>query len=221
MRVCYWSSILLMNRPRHFGKCHLERRRSFLLVSSPRVLFLALCPQLQLVALALSNIHPSTNLRHLPRRSRVVYIPAQSAVIGYAYTLLNPSIDSRSRASLGLNMEATALQQKPLANIRRGSRITDTGALQRQIPGAYLPSSDPSGPPVSSTQKNLVPVPHRERPPLVAAMAETAGSPIGIANVCCAHQIPSDSVLTARVAAKPAPQNRGQARCCLHDHGGW
>jgi len=134
---------------------------------------------------------------------------------------LAESIDSRSRASLGRNMEATALQQKPLANIRRGSRITDTGVLQRQIPGAYLPSSDPSGPPVSSTQKNLVPVPHRERPPLVAAMAETAGSPIGIANVCCAHQKPSDSVLTACVAAKPAPQNRGQARCCLHDHGGW
>lgn len=102
MRVCYWSSILLMNRPRHFGKCHLERRRSFLLVSSPRVLFLALCPQLQLVALALSNIHPSTNLRHLPRRSRVVYIPAQSAVIGYAYTLLNPLTPNRARRSAAI-----------------------------------------------------------------------------------------------------------------------
>lgn len=208
--------ITRVHRQSHFGKCHLERRHLSSVVSQQK------CPGSAVATCCSCSFH-TNDQRHLPRRSSAVFTTrALLLLVRKHLAYSNDSTNARCSAS----MEAVAAVQRPLANIHRDShhrQILDKFAHYKQTPGAFLPSSDPLGPPASSTQKNLVHPPTRERPPppTAAVMAETAGSPIGIANVRRAHHTSSGNILTARVAAQPAPQDCGQARCCLYDNGSW
>ncbi|WPB06293.1 Septin spn4 [Cercospora beticola] len=65
---------------------------------------------------------------------------------------------------------------------RRALRLSYSFTHLRHPPGAYNPPPEPIAPPTAPA-KTLPQLPVREIPPPPAAMAETGGSPIGIANL--------------------------------------